>query len=358
VRGAIALCLIAACGSDHHQKPVDAPSDVPDDVGGCGGGCDAPDDAEPLDTLFLTGLCTDAACSTINTTLQGAPIYAYTPRFTLWADAASKRRWLWMPPGSQIDTTDPDHWVFPQGTRVWKEFSSGSTRVETRFITKLGTGNTVTDWKYIAYEWNAQNTDTIGVPFGDTNVNGTTHDIPSVSQCKGCHENFTPTRLLGIGAIQLDAAAVNGELDLDGMVTAGLLTTNPPAGTPHYPFPTDGTTDATNALGYMHANCGHCHNPSSNVYVFNGVTMVLRLDIGTLGSVATTPAYTTAVNQNATVNCCPPKTKIIVPTDPTMSIMIERFESTNPAIWMPQLGHKTMDPAGDAILTSWITHLP
>src|SRR5437763_6919526 len=127
VRVAIALCLAAACGDSHTAKPADAAYDVPWD-GPCGGGCDAPIDANPLDDLMGTGLCADKACTTIN-----AGIAAYTPRYALWADAASKRRWIYLPPGTQIDTTDPDHWLFPTGTKIWKEFTSGSTRVETRF---------------------------------------------------------------------------------------------------------------------------------------------------------------------------------------------------------------------------------
>jgi hypothetical protein len=356
VRVALALVLLAACGNSHKANP-DAPGDVPADEpwdGPCGGGCDAPNDSGTAYDLLGTGLCVDRACSAVNT-----GIYAYTPRYTLWADAASKRRWIYLPPGTHIDTTDMDHWVFPQGTKVWKEFSSGTTRVETRFIEKVGAGNAVTDWFYMAYQWDQATTDATAVPFGATNADGTTHDIPSQSQCKGCHESLQPTRLLGVGAIQLDAAAVSGELDLDGLISGGWLTTNPPGtASPHYVLPSDtNNIYATDALGYMHANCGHCHNPTSPVYMFNGVTMVLRLDTQTLSTVQSTPAYTTAVNQNATINCCPPNTKIIVPTDPSTSIMIERFESTNPAIWMPALGHKTMDPTGDTLLKNWITNL-
>jgi len=310
VRVWIALALVAACGDSHKAKPADAPVDDPfiDD---------APVDANPLDDLMGTGLCMDKACTQINT----QDIYEYTPRYALWADAASKRRWIYLPPGTQIDTTDPDHWLFPTGTKIWKEFTSGSTRVETRFIWHMGTGNAVTDWFYVAYQWNATNDDATAVPTGASDVNGTTHDIPSRAQCKACHENFQPSRVLGFGAIQLDLHAAAGELDLDGVIANNWLTAPPPGTTPRYPMPSlHGQEPA--ALGYLHANCGHCHNPNSQVYTANGITMVLRESVATLGSVGETPPYMTAVGQTAKTGVPGGQTTIVVPGDPTMSSMI------------------------------------
>ena len=49
---------------------------------------------------------------------------AYAPKFQLWSDSATKKRWIYLPPGSQIDTSDMDFWKFPVGTKVWKEFSA------------------------------------------------------------------------------------------------------------------------------------------------------------------------------------------------------------------------------------------
>src|SRR5687768_3582906 len=45
----------------------------------------------------------------------------FTPRYPLWSDGMSKRRWLYLPPGTSIDKSDPDAWEFPRGTRAWKE---------------------------------------------------------------------------------------------------------------------------------------------------------------------------------------------------------------------------------------------
>jgi hypothetical protein len=316
---------------------------------------DAPIDGNPLepDTLFGTGLCIDAACTQIS-----PDVHAYTPRWPLWADAASKRRWMSLPPGAQIDTTDMDNWRFPVGTKFWKEFTSGGVRVETRYIVKVGPGDDQPDWYYVAYQWNATQDGTTAVPFGVVDANGTTHDIPPRIQCITCHDNLKPTRILGFGALQLDYANTNaGELDLDHTAAAGLLSAPPSGTSPHFPLPTDGTTGAQEALGYLHANCGGCHNPSSDVYNSQAITMVLRLSVGTLGSVATTGPYMTAVNQDAQL----PQmglTKIIAPQDPDHSLMVDRFESSNPAIRMPPVAVEMYDPTGDSALRTWITNLP
>jgi hypothetical protein len=350
VRIVVACALVAACG-DNRRLQSDA------GLGTDGRAADAsPIDGNPLepDTLAGTGLCIDAACTQISPDVR-----AYTPRWPLWADAASKRRWLYLPPGTQIDTSDMDHWKFPMGTKFWKEFTSGTTRVETRYIAKVGPGDTAADWFYVAYAWNPTQDATMAVPFGVVDANGTTHDIPSRTNCKRCHENLKPTRILGFGALQLDYHnATAGELDLDAVVAANLVTA-PPSGavSPHYPLPTDGTTGAQEALGYLHANCGHCHNPTSDVFISNGITMFLRENVGTLGSVLQTPPYTTARDQDAT-HLEGGLTKIITSGDPDHSIMILRFEAASDSpIHMPPVAVETTDPTGDTTLRTWITNL-
>ena len=75
--------------------------------------------------LSETGLYADAAAK------QLAPdVVSFTSQYPLWSDGAAKRRWIRIPPGSAIDAADPNAWIFPVGTRVWKEFSF-ARRVET-----------------------------------------------------------------------------------------------------------------------------------------------------------------------------------------------------------------------------------
>lgn len=83
--------------------------------------------------LSATGLFADVATGTL------APdVHTFEPSFALWSDGAEKRRWIWIPPGTTIDATDPDDWSFPVGTKFWKEFSRDGVRVETRLLQRVG----------------------------------------------------------------------------------------------------------------------------------------------------------------------------------------------------------------------------
>ena len=116
---------------------------------------DAPLDEVPA-TLVATGLCADAACTAITPGVR-----EFAPRWQLWSDGAEKRRWIWLPVGATIDTTDTDYWRFPIGTKLWKEFGCGETRVETRYIVK--TGPEEDDWIFVPYAWNAEQTEAVPV---------------------------------------------------------------------------------------------------------------------------------------------------------------------------------------------------
>ena len=372
VRCGMRLALLAlvpgvlACG-DKHATTIDAAADV----GGCGD-CDAPNDSpnpdgpapdggNPLtpDTLAGTGLCVDAACTTF-----ASDVHTYTPRWTLWADGATKRRAFYLPPGTQIDTSDMNYWKFPIGTKFWKEFTRDGVRVETRYIVKLADEATpppAVTWFYVSYQWNLAQDDTTAVTQGAMNVNGTQHDIPSRQQCKQCHEGVKGLdqhrgRILGVGALQLD---FDGAYDLEDLISANLLTNPPTGGAPHARFPLPGTQVDQDLYGYLHANCGHCHNPTSSVFL--GITpMVLRYDVDHLGSIADMPQFMTTVNVTAAVPYTENAityTKIVIPQDTTNSAMFGRTNSTLPSRHMPQIGSEIVDPDGQAKLTAWINSL-
>src|SRR5688500_4148724 len=106
------LVVLVAC-DDPKVQPDAAPMvDTPM--------ADAAIDADPNKpmTLMDTGLCVDAACTQI-----ASGIHAYTPRWELYSDGATKRRWIYLPAGAKITTTNNDHWEFPVGTKLWKEFT-------------------------------------------------------------------------------------------------------------------------------------------------------------------------------------------------------------------------------------------
>ena len=349
----LAVALLGIGCGDNSQKPdagpggdgsVDGPADA------------AMPDANPLTpaTLAGTGLCTDPGCTAIS-----ADVRAYVPRFELWADTATKRRWVQLPAGATIDTADMDFWVFPVGTKFWKEFTRDGTRVETRYIVKLlADDNAPGAWFYAAYQWNQTQDETTLVTDGVENANMTGHDIPSRAHCRECHDEVNPTRVLGFGAIQLDhTPADTSLLDLEDLIADNTLSVPPTSGTAGARFPLPGTPTEQAALGYLHANCGHCHNPTSSG--FGHTPVDLRLVVGALGTAAATPAYTSAVGVEGlrVVENGMSYETIVVPGDPDNSTMIVRMLSTNPAGRMPFRGSEIVDPTGLATLRAWITSL-
>jgi hypothetical protein len=338
--------------------------------GSAGGVCDPtelPVDPNGLPPALLSasGLYADLATDT-----QSAFARPYTPQFTLWSDGAEKRRWIYIPSGCVIDNTNPDSWIFPVGTRLWKEFADPndpSKKLETRMIEHFGPGDT--DWTFVAYAWRQDQSEadlTDGAEHDDWL--GTAHDIPSSVQCKTCHHPSLPDHaVLGFDAIQLNGAAPVTQVALS---QEGLLL-NPVAA--DYVIPGDAAAVA--ALGYLHANCGQCHNPN-NMPAANSFWMRVRT---TDTDVTQTNTYVTGVNVATTgyhghvgqgggggaggSGDHPISTRIL-PGDPGDSCVWFRMSSRSGvpdqtiSDQMPPLATEDPDPTGLATIAAWIDELP
>src|ERR1043165_2761743 len=222
------------------------------------------DDARGLPAhLADTGLYVAGALSQVN-----PDVLPFSPQYPLWSDGAAKRRWIWLPPGSQVDASQPDAWDFPVGTRLWKEFAHGRA-LETRFLERGADGN----WRFGSYVWNADGSDAVlapargirGLPAPD--APGARYSIPSEEDCRACHEG-APVPVLGFSALQLSPDrdplaphAVDGpSMDLRQLAARGLLR-NLPSKLLEQPPRIAASTPAERAvLGYLHGNCGNCHN--------------------------------------------------------------------------------------------------
>jgi mono/diheme cytochrome c family protein len=320
----------------------------------------APSDAPtPVPTLpsslSATGLFTSV--ETNGTLVLAKGVQQYQPLYPLWSDGCEKTRWIYLPPGEKIDTTDMSHWAFPAGTKFWKEFDLDGQRLETRLVWKYGPG--ADDVLYVSYWWNpdagtpndAEMADPI---LGEQDINGTTHDIPSQQDCQTCHGSLEE-HVLGFGAIELDHTLPG--VNINTLIAAGSLTTNPSLADLAIP----GDAIAQAALGYLHANCGNCHNDTPG---FSGAPpMYLRLSVGT-GTVEETDTYTTAVNQLATDFTPDGIAYRIAGQDPTGSCVIYTMEQRLddggvPSRYeMPPLASKVVDDAGVATVSAWIETLP
>jgi hypothetical protein len=290
--------------------------------------------------LSGTGLYSDIATETL-----GAGVRAFQPRYTLWSDGATKRRFLYLPEGKeQIDTSDMDFWTYPVGTVAWKEFTRNGVRVETRMLRKKG--QDAGDWTMIAYQWKSDQSDAVAVPAGSKNANGTPHDIPAQKDCLFCHGNMKDV-LLGVTALQLSHSNEIPGLRIDDLVEEGRLTDAPSA-----PIQIPGDAVAEGALGYLHANCGLCHNSWSKV----ARTTPLRLWESTLklDSVTTTLGYETTVGAK---NAFLPEFHVIEPGRPDESELVIRI-SERGTRQMPPIATEVVDEDGVAKIRAWVESIP
>lgn len=287
--------------------------------------------------LSQAGLFADVARGTL---AEG--VRAYRPRFELWSDGADKSRWLYVPEGTTIDTTDVDAWVFPVGTRAFKEFTRDGVRVETRMLEKTGPRT----WRAAAFVWRADQSDADATTAGSSNTLGTPHDVPTSEQCGDCHDGAADT-LLGVDAIQL-------AYDGDGLTTAALMAD----GLASAPIPErielPGDETTAGALGYLHANCGNCHNDGARN------PLRLRLTVGSLARAEDTPVYQTAVGQ-------PTRSDPLGGTDalcivdagvPEQSLLYLRMTRRGSSSgMMPPLGTEDVDPNAERLIGDWIRSL-
>ncbi len=322
-------------------------------VSGAGGGCQnvLPTIVTPPLLLSQTGLYVDPSGLKVSPFAR-----AYEPQWKLWADGAEKLRYIYLPECGNIDTQDMDDWQFPVGTRAWKEFSLSGKRLETRLMVK--TGPNTKDILYATYRWNEAQTDATLVLGGEKNVLGTDHDIPDELGCKRCHGPYpakggVPSRFLGFGALQLshDGPGVT----LSTLLSEGRLSVPPAAN-----FTVPGTSVERQALGYLHANCGSCHNDTSEGLLFPKFNARLKT---TDADVLNTGAYKTMVNQKtelfigygcdyriaggSTANSC------------SYFRMSERGTDNAPNLkQMPPSASEVVDVTGLGLLGAWIATLP
>jgi hypothetical protein len=298
--------------------------------------------------LYVPGSCSKLA--------EG--VRTYRPKYELWSDGASKERFVYLPPNTQIDTSNPDRWAFPQGTRFYKTFSLDGVRIETRLIEKTAAAASVDSWTFTAYAWSQdQLSTTVADAAGVANALGTPHDIPSQAQCKSCHTQPGLDGVNGFGAIQLNHAQT--ELSLDCLIDEGLLvngtstTLNVSSDNARIP----GDAAAQTALGYLHANCGHCHGgptPRANLAL---ASLVGVLNVGD-EPVSKTATCQCLARWTGRVNSMKePYVRRILAGHAPNSGVIGRMSVRGAGEQMPPLGTEVVDDDGVAAVSAWIDAL-
>jgi len=341
------ILLIIACNKDSGSSfsPPKNDSSIQDAEAGCVNTFGVDESLPEL--LSQTGLYTNIEAKDVHQS-----VLAFEPEFQLWSDGAHKMRWVYVPECETIDTSDMNDWSFPVGTRFFKEFTVDGQRIETRLIERVGTGPY--DFLYASYQWNADETEAaLAAVEGVQGAKNTSHNIPSQAECRRCHGSHEskggrPSRALGFSAFLLNHE--NAGVSIDDLVANDRLTH-----APETQLQVPGNAVERAALGYLHINCGGCHNKSRD-----GVPqtdMNLWIDVNQ-SNVQETSAYRTAVGQPNKIFNDQHVTARIEPGQPEASSIIYRMSQRGNNAQMPPLGSEQVDESGLEAVRSWILSLP
>jgi hypothetical protein len=279
-------------------------------------------------------------------------IERYVPGFRLWSDGLDKDRFVYLPPGASIDTRDMDEWVFPVGTRFWKEFRWRGKKIETRYLEKRAAG----DWRRTTFVWSDDQREAREDKQGRTLALAEAaqpYDVPSEQDCGRCHGGrrdgvlgFEAPALADAGASGLTLARLERERRLTQPAPPTLAVAGSPLERP--------------ALGWLHMNCGvSCHNANPEAGAsFAG--LVLKWGAAEAGAPGAPAIVRTTVNRPTTVlgfrDPSAPKLRV-VPGHPEQSAILHRAGSRAPSLSMPPLATHVVDQEGLATVARWITEM-
>lgn len=325
--------ILFGCSSSSEPAPEPTPVYV-----------EQPGQAAP--ELAFTGLYADFSAKTLATGVR-----PYAPAVHLWSDGADKDRWVFLPPGSKIDTSNMDDWQFPVGTKFWKEFRFAGKRIETRFYYKQSASR----WVWATYLWSDDEKKAAKVTTSMRNVVGT-YEIPDSVGCEKCHRG-RKDRILGFEAMSLGLPGATG-VTLDVLAREGFLSA-PPAKT-QLAYPDDGTGKAGPALGWLHTNCGvSCHNrtPDAEGALSSLFTRLSVADVsgGTVqGSDTFKTAVRIAVEDAKYGSYATQGFSRIKPGDSQKSLLVELARLRDAPGQMPPFYTHVADSEGSRLLSTWI----
>jgi uncharacterized repeat protein (TIGR03806 family) len=371
----LTLACALSCSSDkgdNHTRLSDAGPDAaqeheastPESGTERGGVTPAPED-EPFTTLAEWHLFSDARKQT-----PAPRVVPYEVISQLFADYATKYRFLYVPDGALIGYSATATWDLPVGTILVKTFSyltdtrdpsRGERLLETRLLVHESAG-----WAPHTYVWNQEQTsatlkvggDIIDGTFIDASGSARTNSyiVPSENDCRSCHGRLGHTDTLGGRTRQLDRDHDYGagpENQLDHLARLGLFDRAPePKGERVHLVDPLGTAPVPERVrSYFDGNCAHCHRPGD----FAASSTGFWLDYE-----STDPLTARAANWGL----CKQPTAAggatcghqfdLVPGSPDDSILVCRVESTLPKVRMPPVGRNLVHAEGAALIREWI----
>lgn len=303
----------------------------------------------PVNDALIQSDRLPARLSELNLFEGGKPSTAlqpYTLSTPLFTDYASKWRWMYTPPGSELAWKGDGLPDFPVGSVLIKSFGypadlrkpgANIRMLETRILMKRAGG-----WIALPYVWDADGKDATLKRAGyRTDVSWTHADgkpreisyaVPNANQCKGCHD-------------------AGGQLTPIGPKLRNLETgPDRPAATRPLPRWDDAKAPLEQrARAYLDGNCGHCHNRNGPADT-SGLWLDWDDEHGPNLGIRKRPV---AAGRGSGQNEFD-----ILPGQPDKSILITRMQSLDPGVAMPELGRATVHEEAVSMLSAWISHMP
>jgi len=275
----------------------------------------------------------------------------YDQTTPLFSDYATKRRTIWMPPGTPATYTADGPFDFPVGTIATKSFGWNGKWLETRVLVKKENG-----WTGASYVWNDDQSEATIQPGGGffTTPESDAYLVPNKNECIKCHESTGTIVPIGLRADRINhdfAYATGTENQLAHWSRMGILTGAPvPESSPALAdFSDTSLSTEARARAYLAANCSYCHSSTGearNTGLLLGMEVTDPYRLGT----CKTPVATGKAASNLSYD--------VVPGNPDASIMVYRMQATTPSIMMPELGRSVVHSEGVAVVRDWIAEMP
>ena len=323
--------------------------------------------------------------------VPAAGVVRYELNTALFSDYADKRRFIKLPPGTQMEYAGAGLLQFPVGAVMAKTFSyrhdfrdatRGERLLETRIEMRCEEG-----WFGASYLWNAEQTDAElalgGAEFDvqwihdDGQARSTHYEVPNANQCLNCHAQDKQYQPIGPTARNLNRPLPTGEAgisqdvlaQLQGAIrtavegsqlaylsTVGMLHGLPEGAAdvaaigsvPSLADPHSGSVDGR-ARAWLNMNCAHCHNPT-------GTARTTGLDLSwNQDDLAKLGVWKSPV---AAGHGAGGRKYDIVPGKPDDSVLMYRIESHDQSIMMPNVGRRLVQDEAVAVVREWIAGLP
>ena len=290
-------------------------------------------------TASMPALLSNTGCLETDTKSLTEGVVGYSINSTLWSDGADKTRFFAIPNNETIGVLGDGDFSFPVGSILIKNFVTGTTYIETRFLVHHDIG-----WRGYSYEWRDDQSDAELVDSARTkNVGPFIHTFPSSAQCFACHTNGANVSL-GPEQAQFNrvsAGQTSNQLQL--LSDMGYFSEPIDSTSASQMFAIDDSSAslAQRARSYLHSNCSGCHRPAGTAAFMDLRFSTLISDTNTCDQDAT----------NGDLGLTDPKR--IDPGNASNSVIVSRMQATD-GTRMPPLASLIVDSEAVDVISQWI----